>query len=101
MAGYGNPGPEEDMYGDSQVAAPSGPEGEAQQDSETTLVPKSICPGMKVGDEMVLKIVGDREQDWEVAYAPKEGSKEEEAGESPAEESQEQGGGGEMRGMMY
>lgn len=74
------------MYGDSQVAAPSGPDEEEQEEGQqTTTVPKSICPGMKVGDEMVLKIVADHDQSWEVAYAP-------------GKDQEEEGGGGQGYG---
>lgn len=58
-------------------------EDEGQQ---TTLIPKSLCPDMNVGDEVVLKIVAGHENDWEVEYAPKSEGKEEgeEKGAAPA-----------------
>lgn len=45
-------------------------EGQEDQGQQTALIPKSLCPDMKVGDEMVVKIVGGHENDWEVEYAP-------------------------------
>jgi hypothetical protein len=39
---------------------------------------------MKVGDEMVLKIVGVDDDSYEVAYAPKEGKSEQEEAPAPA-----------------
>ena len=80
----------EDYYGDGD-AAPSGaataPEesgGKEPHDTGTTaVVPSELCPGMKVGDEMVLKIVGVDDDSYEVAYAPKEGKPDEQE-ETPA-----------------
>ena len=76
----------EDYYGDGESPAGGGakaPEesgGDEPHDTGTTaVVPSELCPGMKVGDEMVLKIVGVDDDSYEVAYAPKEGRGEEEA----------------------
>lgn len=59
---------------------------EENRDSEnTTLIPSSLCPGMDVGDEVVLKIVGVHEDEYEVAYSPKkEKSKQDEPSMSKA-----------------
>jgi hypothetical protein len=46
--------------------------------NETAVLPKSICPDMKVGEEMVLKIVGVDEDSYQVSYAPEKGGDEEE-----------------------
>lgn len=61
----------------SAMASDESPEkAEDRQDSErTTLIPESLCPGMDVGDEIVLKIVAAHEDEYEVAYAPKKESK--------------------------
>lgn len=40
---------------------------------ETATIPESLCPGMKEGDEIVLKIVGKSDGQYQVAYAPAEG----------------------------
>ena len=76
----------EDYYGDGGDAAPApggqpeGADDDTPHDTGTTAVlPSEICPGMKVGDEMVLKIIGVDDDSYEVAYAPKEGKGEEEA----------------------
>lgn len=50
---------------------------EEKRDSENTaLIPESLCPGMDVGEEIVLKIVAVHEDEYEVAYAPKKDAKE-------------------------
>lgn len=78
----------EDYYGDGD-SAPSGgapqeeANGEQPHDTGTTaVVPSELCPGMKVGDEMVVKIVGVDDDSYEISYAPKEGKGE--AEEAPA-----------------
>lgn len=68
---------------------------------ETTIVPKSICPGMefKVGEEMVLRVKRILDTDYEMEYAPE--PKHDDATEPPHDEAAEGGeGGGEMRSMM-
>jgi hypothetical protein len=80
----------EDYYGDgggdSQSGggmAPDDSSGEQPHDTGTTaVVPSELCPGMKVGDEMVVKIIGVDDDSYEIAYAPKEGGEEE--AEAPA-----------------
>lgn len=58
---------------------------EDRQDSEkTALIPSSLCPGMDVGDEVVLKIVGVHESEYEVAYAPEKGKDKGEESEEPS-----------------
>lgn len=82
--------PGDDLYesgGDGAPAMggdmPKGDDQEPKGDEggETALVPTSLCPGMKPGEEMVVKInrvVGDQ---YEVSYAPeKKGEGEEGAG---------------------
>lgn len=92
----------EDLYGDGpdQTAAANSEETtQKERDEETqgktAVINSEICPGMKPGDEMVLRIVAVNEGEYTVEYAP---SKEEpeQAGE-PAEAPM--GGGGE--GSMY
>lgn len=46
---------------------------EERDSKKTALIPESLCPGMDVGDEVVLKIVGVHEDEYEVAYAPEKG----------------------------
>lgn len=72
----------EDYYGDgdqsSDTPAPSGGEDTPHDTGTTAVVPSELCPGMKVGDEMVVKIIGVDDNSYEIAYAPKEGKGEEE-----------------------
>lgn len=42
-------------------------------EGKTYEIPSDICPGMNVGDEMVLKIVGESDGKYQVSYAPAEG----------------------------
>jgi hypothetical protein len=94
----------EDYYGDGDAApseggatAPDELGGEQPHDTGTTaVVPSELCPGMKVGDEMVLKIVGVDDDSYEVAYAPKEGKPDEQE-ETPAPASAPEGS---MASMM-
>lgn len=87
--------PNADMYGDAPTAPAQSasqdqtPEDE-QSDKETTLIPKSMCPGMKPGDSVTLQIVRSHEDEYEVAYEP-EGK--EEATESGSEPTAPQEGG--------
>lgn len=95
MADYGKPTPAggENLYDDAPDSD-GAPAAEPKEDEggETALVPKSLCPGMKPGDELVLKIVAVQEDQYQVAYE----SKDEESSE-PAEPPQ---GDSEMAGMM-
>ncbi len=56
-----------DIYGEGQgdEAADSGDNDSGQQ---TAVIPSEMCPGMKVGDEITLRIVGSDENSYEVAY---------------------------------
>ena len=78
----------DDYYSDGEAPAP-GPtqapdhadERETPEEGKTALLNSEICPGMKVGDELVLKVTGVHEGEYEVAYAP-EPKEEEEPTES-------------------
>lgn len=96
---YGN----SDSGGDNMFSDGAPPEGaaapkesEGYGDGQTAILPKSILAGkeFKPGEEVVLKIVAIHDNDVEVEYASEEGSKEEEAGETPKEEAAEMAGGG-------
>jgi len=67
----------EDMYGDNPDAdaAPAADEKE-DEGGETAVLPKSLCPGMKPGDELTLKIDSVQEDQYVVSYPGKESSKE-------------------------
>ncbi len=82
----------EDYYGDGD-AAPSGGSDMSDQGGEphdtgvTAVVPSELCPGMKVGDEMMVKIIGVDDDSYQIPYAPKEGkAKAEGEAEAPAPE---------------
>lgn len=80
----------EDYYGDGDSgdmahssASKGGGEDQPHDTGTTAVVPAELCPGMKVGDEMVVKIIGVDDDSYEISYAPK-GGKDEEAGEGEA-----------------
>jgi len=92
----------EDYYGDGGGSAPSGAEtmdesghDEPHDTGVTAVVPSELCPGMKVGDEMVVKIVGVDDDSYQIAYVPKKGKgdEEESTASAPAPE-------GSMASMM-
>ncbi len=90
-----------DYYSDGEDNPTASPEKTSEEATEqqTTLIPKSICPGMKVGEEVVLKIVREHGDEFEVAYAPEPESPEEgETGEGEAASAAPES---EMSGMMY
>lgn len=103
--GSSNPGPSEDMFSDSPDSMTKEARDEGME--EEGVLPKSLMAGkkFKVGEEIVLEITRIGEQDFSVRYATekgkKEGSEEEEAGESPAEERAEMAGNSERESMMY
>lgn len=81
----------EDYYGDGDAsqeggsAAPDDSGGNKPHDTGVTaVVPSELCPGMKVGDEMVVKIIGVDDDSYEISYAPKEGKPKAEEGEVSA-----------------
>lgn len=75
-------------YGDAEM--PEQPEGKPAEEKKepeehlTAVVPIALCPGMKPGDEMVVRILAVHEKDYEVEYAPEKGSEEKPAA-PPAE----------------
>jgi hypothetical protein len=88
----------EDYYGDGDSQTATMPEdSEAQEESsesKTGLINSEICPGMKPGDKLVLRVVSVENGQYSVAYdegaeSPEEDEAEEEAeGEGePAESS--------------
>lgn len=87
------------MYSDAAPESKTSPEPQGDDDKgqgETALIPKSLCPDMKPGDEVVLKITRGLEDDWEVVYAPKEGKSE----KSPEPVAAPPGGDSSMSSMM-
>ena len=79
------------MYDDGPAQAPTSPEPSPSEPKEqegdtgkTALLNSEICPGMEVGDEIVLKITGVKDGEYVVAYSPEPQSE-----DRPEEESQE------------
>ncbi len=78
----------EDYYGDGGGTAESSSASRGNEEPNdtgvTAVVPSEMCPGMKVGDEMVVKIVGVDDDSYEIGYKPKEGKGEQEEAPAPA-----------------
>lgn len=73
-------------------------------EKKTAVIDSSICPGMKPGDDMILKIEAVRDGEYTVSYSPEPETPEEKADSARAEEESEGGGGGNpgsMASMMY
>lgn len=47
-----------------------GDEEHDHEQGKSYVVPKEICADMKVGDEMVVKIVGQDEDSYSISYSP-------------------------------
>lgn len=93
----------DELYGDSAGQDESKPSGEPKEDQgeQSAVLPKSLCPGMKPGDTIELKISEVRGDSYVVTYE-KEESKEEEAKEQASAPPPPEGGGqgGGMDSMM-
>lgn len=83
----------EDYYGSEDSTPTQGDQGgegggedKPHDTGKTAVVPSELCPGMKVGDEMVVKILSVDDDSYEIGYAPKEKGEKEEGGDEPAEE---------------
>lgn len=94
----------EDLYGSAdEPTGPETPTPEAEDDStkKTAVIDAAICPGMKPGEEMVVKIEKVTGSEYVVSYAPEPGDEEQSSEESPAREAEATGepamsGGGGM-----
>lgn len=85
-ADYYNDMPEERTP--SEERQPTEREKGEEGEEKTALIPSSLCPGMEVGDEVVLKITAIHDGEYEVAYAPEPGEgKRERYGQKPSMES--------------
>jgi len=91
----------EDYYGggeESGADAHSPEQDNPEKDSgKTFLINSEVCPGMKAGDEMIVKIERVLEGEYEVSYAPEKGKEESEPEPEPSM-TEPQGGG--MSGMF-
>lgn len=88
-----------DYYSDS-VEAPQTAETppREQENEQTTTIPKSMCPGMKIGDVVPLRIVGEMENEYQVSYG--KGSPAEETESPESEDMMESPAPGGMASMM-
>jgi hypothetical protein len=66
----------ENYYGDeaapdetSDSAAPSEQPDHSEDEEQTALVDKALCPDMKVGDKFTVEIKAVYEKEYEVAYS--------------------------------
>jgi hypothetical protein len=76
-----------DYLGDGEGAATATDDSAQSSDDtgQTAVIPTELCPGMKVGDTIALKIVGVDDDSYEVAYKPDEQHEEDmEAAPAPA-----------------
>jgi len=99
---YYNDGPEE-TSASAHKPMMGHKEGESEDSPEqTAVINSSICPGMKPGDELVLKIDRVLENEYEVSYAPPAKDEEGEMGdEGEGETAMREGDGdSEMAAMM-
>ncbi len=78
----------EDPYDETDTAAGETKPSSSKTDAgsgETALIPKSLCPGMKVGSKVTLTITADHGDEYEVSYDKEPEGDEPEAGESEPE----------------
>lgn len=78
----------EDPYDETDASgseAKSSPSDTKAGSGETALIPKSLCPGMKVGSKVTLTIEADRGEEYEVSYDKEPEGDEPEAGEAEPE----------------
>ncbi len=87
------------MYSDASGESSAAPDAKPKEDEggETALVPKSLCPGMEPGEEMVVKIKRVLDDQYEVEYAPEP---DKEKAPAPDEAPAPKSGDGEMSSMM-
>lgn len=65
----------ENYYDDGPSEEPSAVPSDEQAmegDEKTAVLPSELCPGMKPGDQIVLRVVGVDKDSYEVAYEPKD-----------------------------
>lgn len=61
----------EDLYDETEAAGGETDPGDSETKTgsgETALLPKSLCPGMKVGSKITLTITADHGEEYEVSY---------------------------------
>jgi hypothetical protein len=65
----------EDLYDETEAAGGETDPGDSETKTgsgETALLPKSLCPGMKVGSKITLTITADHGEEYEVSYNKQE-----------------------------
>jgi hypothetical protein len=78
----------DDLYDEAETAGGATDPGASETKTgsgETALLPKSLCPGMKVGSTITLTITADHGEEYEVSYNKEPEGAEPEAGESEPE----------------
>lgn len=90
---------ENPYYEDGAPAAEPAEREATRGEVETTLIPKSMCPGMEVGDSIELRIVRSHDREYEVAYEEGEKEGEEMGGEEEMEAPPMEGPPAEAGGM--
>jgi hypothetical protein len=88
------------MYSDGpEDAAPTpakpdaAPDDKQEGEGQTALVPMALCPSMKPGDEMVVKIDKVLDDQYQISYSPEPKKEEAGEGEMPPEKPMMSGGG--------
>jgi hypothetical protein len=84
---------QESLYGEDEPSPAPNPNGEEgggdpkgdDQGKQTAVLPAEMCPGMKAGDEIKLRIVSADEDSYEVSYEPEDKGPEKGASEPQAE----------------
>ncbi len=57
-----------DYYSDTAEAPGRQASADTAGEQETTMIPKSMCPGMEVGDKLEMRIVAEHGDEYSVAY---------------------------------
>jgi hypothetical protein len=83
MYGAGDEAPPPEAAAQPEGEAEPKPEGEEGEEGQTALVPESLCPGMKPGEEMVVRIDKVLDGQYQVSYSPEPKAKEPEAAAVP------------------
>lgn len=88
---YQNPYSDDVPVSKESMDDSGGDEEHGHIEGKSYVVPKEICADMKVGDEMVVKIVGQDEDSYQISYAPKEKGGKDEGGDMSEESAPAEG----------
>lgn len=89
---YFDDGGQQDAAMPKEAASDSEGDGK-ESNTRTGLINSDLCPGMKEGDMLQLRIVAVHDKEYEVEYEPEKESGEEPGEESPAGEQPPEAGG--------